>query len=127
MIMSQISDASHVDGAVVRDALGDAAAPWTLICLLEEIPRLGSRVVKREAGDVAVFRTATDGVFALRDQCPHKGGPLSQGLVHGDTVTCPLHGWQLDLPTGQAKAPDEGCAHRFPAKVVEGHVYLQLG
>ena len=73
-------------------AKNKTAAAWKSICALEDIPRLGSRVVKSAGGDIAVFRTADDEVFALHDKCPHKGGPLSQGIVHGRRVTCRMHG-----------------------------------
>ena len=99
---------------------------WTQIVALEEIPQLGSRVIKTDTMNVAIFRTATDEVFALRDACPHKGGPLSQGIVHGTSVTCPLHNWKIDLASGEALGPDEGCANVFPAKVEDGMVYLGL-
>jgi nitrite reductase (NADH) small subunit len=71
-----------------------------------------------------VFRTAEDGVFALLDRCPHKGGPLSQGIVFGDSVACPLHNWTVGLNDGCARAPDEGCTPRFAVRVVEGVVAL---
>lgn len=103
-----------------------ASSPWVRLCTVDDIPRLGSRVVQREAGNIAVFRTATDTVFALLDRCPHKAGPLSQGIVHGETVTCPLHSWNIDLSSGEAKAPDVGCARRFPIKVENGDVFLSL-
>ncbi|MDX3907430.1 MAG: nitrite reductase small subunit NirD [Pigmentiphaga sp.] len=103
-----------------------ANAPWIRLCEVDEIPRLGSRVVERPSGNLAVFRTAQDKVFAVQDSCPHKNGPLSQGIVHGESVTCPLHGWQIGLEDGQAKAPDEGCVRRFPVRVHEGIVYLDL-
>jgi nitrite reductase (NADH) small subunit len=96
------------------------------LCALEEIPRLGSRVVAAPAGDIAVFRTADDRVFALNDQCPHKGGPLSQGIVHGDRVACPLHGWLIQLDSGSAVAPDEGCVKRHEARVENGRVLLRV-
>jgi nitrite reductase (NADH) small subunit len=96
------------------------------VCSVDDIPRLGSRVVKTDQGDVAVFRTADDRVFALRDRCPHKAGPLSQGIVHGEHVTCPLHGWNIGLASGEAAAPDVGCAHRYPVRVESGQVYLDL-
>jgi nitrite reductase (NADH) small subunit len=99
---------------------------WVRLCRIEEIPRLGSRMVERAAGNIAVFRTGDDRVFALLDHCPHKGGPLSQGIVHGESVTCPLHNWQIDLESGEAKAPDAGCARRFSVKLEEGHVFLEL-
>ncbi|WP_432720704.1 nitrite reductase small subunit NirD [Jeongeupia wiesaeckerbachi] len=99
---------------------------WLRVCAVTDIPQLGSRVVERETGNVAVFRTADDKVFALLDRCPHKAGPLSQGIVHGETVTCPLHSWNIDLSSGEAKAPDVGCARRFPVKVENGDVFLAL-
>jgi len=98
---------------------------WTPICRVEDIPMLGSRRVARSGTtDVAVFRNTENKVFAVVDRCPHKGGPLSQGLVHGETVTCPLHSWNLDLNTGCAKAPDEGCAQKFSVKVEGDQVFL---
>jgi len=97
---------------------------WMDIAALEDIPRRGARVVRTETVDVAVFRTAGDAVFALKDACPHRQGPLSQGIVHNTTVTCPLHNWQVDLSSGQAKGPDEGCVRSYPVKVENGRVYL---
>jgi nitrite reductase (NADH) small subunit len=96
------------------------------LCGLDEIPRLGSRVLAATGGDIAVFRTADDRVFALNDKCPHKGGPLSQGIVHGDRVACPLHGWLIQLDSGSAVAPDEGCVKRHEAKVENGRVLLRV-
>ena len=101
-------------------------ADWKLICNVEDIPPLGSRVVKSAEGDIAVFRTSSNEVFALRDQCPHKGGPLSQGLVHGTQVTCPLHGWRLHLDSGEVVAPDAGCSRRYPIKVDGNAVFLEI-
>ncbi len=99
--------------------------PWTLICKVDDIPVLGSRRVARDKGlDVAVFRNDQDEVFALLDRCPHKGGPLSQGIVFGTSVACPLHNWTIGLCDGQASAPDEGCTPRFTLKVEAGQVYL---
>lgn len=99
---------------------------WIEIALLDDIPRLGSRVVKTATIDIAVFRTASDEVFALKDECPHRKGPLSQGIVHDTTVTCPLHNWKIDLASGKAKAPDEGCTQNYPVKLENGRVYLAL-
>lgn len=99
---------------------------WKKICLVTDIPQLGARVVKHPSGDIAIFRNAEDEVFALHDKCPHKGGPLSQGIVYGKTVACPLHGWQIGLECGKAVAPDEGCAKRFEVKVESGEVHLSV-
>ncbi len=99
---------------------------WIEVAKLEDIPRQGARVARTAVGDIALFRTRDDEVFALRDKCPHKGGPLSQGIVSGKRVACPLHDWKINLDTGQAVAPDEGCAARYPARVVDGRVSLSL-
>lgn len=99
---------------------------WIDIAALEDIPQLGARVIKTDTVDIAVFRTASDQVFALKDECPHRKGPLSQGIVHDTTVTCPLHNWKIDLASGQAKAPDEGCSRSYPVKVENGRVLLGL-
>jgi nitrite reductase (NADH) small subunit len=99
---------------------------WIQIASLNDIPRLGARVIKTDTVQIAVFRTASDEVFALKDECPHRKGPLSQGIVHDTTVTCPLHNWKIDLASGKAKAPDEGCTRSYPVKVENGQVYLGL-
>lgn len=98
---------------------------WTRVCTVDDIPALGARRVHRPQGaEVAVFRAADDHVFALLDRCPHKGGPLSQGMVFGHSVACPLHNWTIGLDSGCAQAPDEGCTPRFSVKVEDGQVYL---
>lgn len=104
----------------------DEPARWIEVGRLADIPRLGARVVQTPRGDVAVFRSGADELFALRDQCPHRGGPLSQGIVHGRKVACPLHGWNIELDSGQAVAPDEGCTQRYAVKLEGDVVYLAL-
>ncbi len=99
---------------------------WIDIGSLSEIPRLGARVVRTRQGDIAVFRAAGDEIFALRDKCPHRGGPLSQGIVHGKRVTCPLHDWKIHLDSGEAVAPDEGCAASYPVKLEGDRIMLSL-
>jgi nitrite reductase (NADH) small subunit len=99
---------------------------WTRVCTLDDIPLLGARVVHAHAQTISVFRNAENEVFALDDRCPHKGGPLSQGIVHGRSVTCPLHSWKIDLATGHAIAPDQGCVRGFAVKVENGEVLLSL-
>jgi nitrite reductase (NADH) small subunit len=98
---------------------------WKPICRVEDIPVLGARRVARAQGlDVAIFRNDADELFALLDRCPHKGGPLSQGIVFGQQVACPLHNWTIGLCDGMAHAPDEGCTPRFAIKVEAGVVHL---
>lgn len=99
---------------------------WKRICSLQDIPRLGARVVKLDRQpDIAVFRDADDAVFALHDRCPHKQGPLSQGIVTAREVTCPLHGWKIRLDSGEAVAPDSGCVPRLALRVEGEDVFLQ--
>ncbi|MFP5349654.1 MAG: nitrite reductase small subunit NirD [Gammaproteobacteria bacterium] len=102
------------------------APEWIEVGKLDDIPRLGARVVRTARGDIAVFRTLDDDVFALDDRCPHKGGPLSQGIVYGRKVACPLHNWSIHLDTGEAVAPDEGCTARYPVRLDAGRIYLAL-
>ena len=98
---------------------------WKPVCLVSDIPSLGARRVQRAQGlPVALFRTADDRVFALLDRCPHKGGPLSQGIVFGSSVACPLHNWTIQLADGQARAPDAGCTPSFACRVQDGQVWL---
>ncbi len=98
---------------------------WQAVCKVSDIPTLGARRVARaHSVPVAIFRTATDEVFALLDSCPHKGGPLSQGIVFGNSVACPLHNWTIELNNGCAKAPDVGCTTSFACKVEDGTVFL---
>ena len=97
---------------------------WADIGDAGSVPALGARIVRTPKGDIAVFRGAGDEYFALDDRCPHRGGPLSQGIVHGRRVTCPLHNFVIELETGKAVAPDEGCAHVHAVKVVDGRLLL---
>lgn len=99
---------------------------WTKICSLQEIPPLGSRLVRQGDKEIGIFRTEDDRVFALNNLCPHKGGPLSQGIVYGDKVACPLHSWKISLVDGKAEEPDEGQTACYQVKVEDGIVYLDV-
>ncbi|MGK0271456.1 MAG: nitrite reductase (NADH) small subunit [Cocleimonas sp.] len=98
---------------------------WIKITALEEIPVLGSRVIEMDTVNIAVFRGKEDKIFAIKDQCPHKQGPLSQGIMHGDSVTCPLHNWKISLVSGEALGADEGCTNVYETKVEDGIIYLK--
>ncbi len=103
----------------------NTASEWTPICRIDDIPRLGARRVARTAGaEVALFRTGDDRVFALLDRCPHKGGPLSQGIITAEGVHCPLHNFHIGFADGCARAPDEGCTPRFAVQMQAGMVML---
>jgi nitrite reductase (NADH) small subunit len=101
---------------------GNRMTNWIEIGVLDDIPRLGARVVRTPSGNIAVFRTEDDEVFALDDKCPHKSGPLSQGIVHGRSVTCPLHNWVISLETGKALGADQGQVRTIPLKVENGTI-----
>lgn len=99
---------------------------WIQVGHIDEIPRLGARVVKTGQGDIAVFRNAEDEIFALLDRCPHKGGPLSQGIVFDRRVTCPLHNWVISLESGEATGPDTGCTNHYPVRIEDNMIYVSL-
>ncbi|WP_431857435.1 nitrite reductase small subunit NirD [Azospirillum sp.] len=100
---------------------------WTAVGSIDDIPRQGARCVKAGDTKVAVFRTADDRIFALEDRCPHKNGPLSQGIVHAGRVTCPLHNWVISLETGRAEGADEGQTNSYPVKIEDQTIYVALG
>lgn len=100
---------------------------WKAICPFTDIPPLGARVVRSGDKEIGVFRTEDDHVFAINNSCPHKGGPLSQGIVYGDKVACPLHSWKISLVDGKAEEPDVGQTACYQVKVENGTVYLDLG
>lgn len=100
---------------------------WVDVGAIEDIPRQGARVLKTPVGCVAVFRTATDEVYAVDDKCPHNGGPLSQGIVHAAQVTCPLHSWVFDLSSGLAQGADEGRVRTHAVKLDAGRILIDAG
>ncbi len=97
---------------------------WIDIGALDDVPLRGARLVKTRLGCVAVFRTGEAEVFAASNACPHKGGPLSEGIVHGRKVTCPLHNWVFDLETGEAQGADDGRIDTYKVRVEDGRVLL---
>ncbi len=99
---------------------------WVEIGTISDIPLRGARCVKTPMGKIAVFRTADNDVYAIEDHCPHKGGPLSQGIVHGASVTCPLHNWVISLETGKAEGADEGAVRTIPVRNIDGNLSVAL-
>ncbi len=97
---------------------------WIDIGTVDDIPLLGARTVTTPAGEIAVFRSGDGQVFALANRCPHRGGPLSEGIVSGRKVACPLHNWVIDLNSGEAVAPDEGCTTPYALKQENGRLWL---
>ncbi|WP_068313666.1 nitrite reductase small subunit NirD [Polycladidibacter hongkongensis] len=97
---------------------------WLEIGRLEDIPPRGARKVKLGSVTIAVFRSANDEVFALEDNCPHNAGPLSEGIVHDDCVTCPLHNWVISLKSGEPQGADEGAVRRYSVELADGVIRL---
>ncbi|KKB11661.1 tRNA-(guanine-N1)-methyltransferase [Devosia geojensis] len=97
---------------------------WIEIGRVTDIPQRGARCVNTPAGKIAVFRTADNHIYAIENRCPHKGGPLAEGIVHGASVTCPLHNWVFDLASGEAQGADEGQVRTFPIDVVDGRIFM---
>lgn len=97
---------------------------WIELGNISAVPRRGARCVNTPGGKIAVFRTAEDQIFAIENRCPHKAGPLSEGIVHGASVTCPLHNWVFDLATGEAQGADEGSVRTYPVKVEDGVIFI---
>ena len=110
---------------IAAAAASDAVIEWIDVCAVDDVPLQGARVLRRpRGGDVALFRSAAGAVFALLDRCPHQGGPLSQGIVFGERVACPLHNWSIGLADGEAAAPDVGCVRPFALQVSAGRVWM---
>ncbi|MEM6666140.1 MAG: nitrite reductase small subunit NirD [Pseudomonadota bacterium] len=99
---------------------------WVAVGRVDDIPLRGARCVVTPIGKIGVFRTSENTIYAMEDHCPHKGGPLTQGIVHDASVTCPLHNWVISLETGEAQGADEGRVATIPVKVEDGVISLGL-
>jgi nitrite reductase (NADH) small subunit len=99
---------------------------WMDATPFDSLTQQGARRLLVGDTPVAIFKTHDGSVYAIIDRCPHKGGPLSQGIVHGHTVACPLHNWSISLETGQALAPDKGCVKTIPVQIESGRVMLDI-
>lgn len=102
------------------------AADWLVIGKVDEIPQRGARRLKVAGLEIGVFRTQDDRIFAIDNKCPHKKGPLTEGIVHETGVTCPLHSWVIDLETGEARGADSGCVKTHEVNVKDGVIYLKV-
>jgi nitrite reductase (NADH) small subunit len=100
---------------------------WIDVGSVDQVPMRGSRLVATPSGNIAVFKMQNGRIFALWDRCPHRGGPLSQGIVHGDSVTCPLHNWVIGLETGEVRGPDQGCARKVQIKIEDARILIDAG
>ncbi len=99
---------------------------WYPVCPLEEIPSLGGRTVRAGQMEIAVFRLSDGRIRAVHNRCPHKQGPLADGIVSGDTVICPMHGRRISLQSGEVMPPDSGCVKTYAVKVEDGQVLLYI-
>ncbi|MEM6626287.1 MAG: nitrite reductase small subunit NirD [Pseudomonadota bacterium] len=99
---------------------------WVEIGRADQIPTRGARLVRIAGKQIGVFKTAGGEVFALDNQCPHKKGPLTEGIVHDTGVTCPLHNWVIDLQSGKARGADEGCVRTYRIDNRDGRLFLSL-
>ncbi|EIE52686.1 tRNA-(guanine-N1)-methyltransferase [Salipiger aestuarii] len=97
---------------------------WIDIGHIDDVPLRGARQVKTKVGCLAVFRTGETEVFAVSNLCPHKGGPLSEGIVHEQKVTCPLHNTIFDLNSGESLGVDEYRIDTYPVRVEDGRILL---
>jgi nitrite reductase [NAD(P)H] small subunit len=100
---------------------------WTRITGIENIPPREGRSVAINGLELAIFNLQ-DRFVTIENQCPHKGGPLCDGIVSGTTVVCPLHGWRFDLDSGMAtRASSPACINTFPTRVENGVVLVDVG
>lgn len=99
---------------------------WYKITSINEIPKMGSRVVQINETEIAIFKTNKNEIFALNNQCPHQQGKLSEGLIHGDVVTCPLHNTDISLENGKALGENYGCTNKYETKIDNDFVYLKF-
>jgi len=104
----------------------DKEHDWHEVCQIEEIPRLGGRTVRAGQTEIAVFRLSDDRIRAVANRCPHRQGPLAEGIVSGDTIICPMHARKINLESGEVQPPDSGCVKTYPVKVDGGRVLLCL-
>ena len=100
---------------------------WIRITHAENIPLREGRAVTVGDQEVAIFNLG-EKFLAVSNRCPHRGGPLADGIVSGDSVVCPLHAWKVCLSSGAIKRPSEmhTCVRSFPVRVVDGIVLLQI-
>ena len=98
---------------------------WEFVCDLEDIPARGARTVIAGKMEIGLFRISNGTVRAVENRCPHKQGPLAEGIVSGELVICPLHGWKINMPDGQVQPPDAGCVKVFATRIEDGKVFLQ--
>ena len=101
--------------------------PWIRIAAISSIPPREGRAVTVAGREIAIFNLG-DRFLAVDNRCPHRGGPLADGILAGDAVICPLHAWRVDLTSGAVDRPSdtETCVRSYSVRVDEGVLMLQL-
>jgi nitrite reductase (NADH) small subunit len=99
---------------------------WYKVCGVDEIPVMGARTVRYNGLEAGLFRLSDGRVKAVENRCPHKGGPLSEGIVSGETVICPMHGLKINLVDGSVLPPDEGNVKTYEIKTEDEKVWIML-
>lgn len=102
-------------------------AKWVKLCTATEAPRSEEVGEFTSEGVDVCLAHHDDQFFALGNWCPHKGAPLGQGWIEGDTVVCPKHAWAFDCHTGIVEPPERGRVPVYPTRVVNGDIYIQIG
>lgn len=102
-------------------------ARWMRVTDCRNIPPREGRAVRVGGREVAIFNLG-DRFLAIKNRCPHKGGPLADGIVCGAKVVCPLHAWSVNLECGSVGQPGDSraCVQTFPTRIENGVVLLEL-
>lgn len=100
---------------------------WVKVTRFENIPLREGRSITVDDREIAIFRLG-DKLFAIDNRCPHKGGPLAEGIVSGSKVVCPLHAWKIDLDSGNVagQSGEESCVTTYPIRVQDGIIEIEL-
>ena len=100
---------------------------WIRTARCEDIPLREGRSVKLGAREVAIFNLG-DRFLAVANHCPHRNGPLAEGIVSGQSVVCPLHAWKVDLETGRVERPADSlaCLEKFRVRVQDDVVLVEV-
>ena len=98
---------------------------WTRITYAEDIPLREGRAVEIDGREIALFNLG-DRFLAVENRCPHRGGPLADGIISGCTVVCPLHAWKVDLEEGSVFKPERACVATYPVRIDDGIISIQV-
>jgi nitrite reductase (NADH) small subunit len=120
MIISDIDRMS----ATTDEAQGDAG--YVAVCDMDELPVGLGRAFDVDGRRIAIFRTRAGSVHAVDNRCPHKGGPLAEGMLAGSQIVCPLHAFRFELSSGECDQPGTCGIQTYAARVHEGTVFIKF-